>query len=179
MADPDLQIRGEGRSSRPRDKGCGSSVTPPLDSPLIPTLKTRRLNGFFLQQLLPNGCIWWELKKCILLLVQITEVYRSKLSLRPSKESQAKIRSFETYVFNITSSACQNVSYHILRLSIGLEDVVTFRPWWLILNNGWSLFCHQTRWGTAHDLKWSRVVKPSVSEVYFRLLTPIAIFKFW
>ena len=59
---------------------------------------------------------------------KITEVYRSKLSLRPSKESQAKLTSFETYVFNITSLACQNVSHHILRLSVGLEDVVTFRP---------------------------------------------------
>ena len=52
----------------------------------------------------------------------------TKLSLRPSKESQAKLTSFETYVLNITSSACKNVSRHILRLSIGLEDVVTFRP---------------------------------------------------
>ena len=59
---------------------------------------------------------------------KITEVYRSKLSLRPSKKSQAKLTSFETYVFNITSSACQNVSHNILGLSVGLEDVVTFRP---------------------------------------------------
>ena len=59
---------------------------------------------------------------------KITEVYRSKLSLRPSKEWQAKLTSFETCVFNIISLACQNVSHHILRLSVGLEDVVTFRP---------------------------------------------------
>ena len=59
---------------------------------------------------------------------KITEVYRSKFSLRPSKESQSKLTSFPTYVFNITSLACQNVSHHILRLSVGLEDVVTFKP---------------------------------------------------
>ena len=78
---------------------------------------------------------------------KITEVYRSKLSLRPSKESQAKLTSFETYVFNITSLTCQNVSHHILRLSVGLEGVVTFRPLVAFLNNGSrSLF-----FATKHD----------------------------
>ena len=74
---------------------------------------------------------------------KITEVYRSKLSLRPSKEWQAKLTSFETYVFNITSLACQN----ILRLSVGLEDVVTFRPL-VAFFKSWlqePFFCHQTR----------------------------------
>ena len=56
MADPDLQIRGEGGHPDPEIRGAVPG-TPPVDSPLIPTLKTGRLNGFFLQQLLPIGCI--------------------------------------------------------------------------------------------------------------------------